>query len=341
MAKKQGKQTYLMQQCLTVRAWAAVGSKKEWQGPLASGFDLIEPDSTFGQDSWEKAESRMVSLTADKALSNAALTYEDIDCIFAGDLLNQCVGTTFGLRDSGIPLFGLYGACSTMAEGMLLASLLVDSQTVRRAMAVTSSHFCTAERQYRFPLEYGSVRPPSAQWTATASGAVVLEEGNQPPYLRAVTVGTVEDLGVTDQNNMGAAMAPAAAATLRRFFTDTNTSPEQFDLIATGDLGAIGSQLLVELLQRDGIDIKSRHTDCGLLIYDRQKQDVHSGGSGCGCSASVLGSYLLPSLRDGKIRNLLFMPTGALLSPTTVQQKESIPGIAHLVWLSHEKEGIL
>lgn len=185
------------------------------------------------------------------------------------------------------------------------------------------------------------MRPPSAQWTATASGAVVLEEGNQPPYLRAVTVGTVEDLGVTDQNNMGAAMAPAAAATLRRFFTDTNSSPEQFDLIATGDLGAIGSRLLVELLQRDGIDIKSRHTDCGLLIYDRQKQDVHSGGSGCGCSASVLGSYLLPSLRDGKIRNLLFMPTGALLSPTTVQQKESIPGIAHLVWLSHEKEGIL
>lgn len=155
MAKKQGKQTYLMQQCLTVRAWAAVGSKKEGQGPLASGFDLIEPDSTFGQDSWEKAESRMVSLTVAKALSNAALTYEDIDCIFAGDLLNQCVGTTFGLRDSGIPLFGLYGACSTMAEGMLLASLLVDSQTVRRAMAVTSSHFCTAERQYRFPLEYG------------------------------------------------------------------------------------------------------------------------------------------------------------------------------------------
>ncbi len=180
MAKKQGKQTYLMQQCLTVRAWAAVGSKKEGQGPLASGFDLIEPDSTFGQDSWEKAESRMVSLTADKALSNAALTYEDIDCIFAGDLLNQCVGTTFGLRDSGIPLFGLYGACSTMAEGMLLASLLVDSQTVRRAMAVTSSHFCTAERQYRFPPSGRQPPPARSFWKREISRPISAPSPSAP-----------------------------------------------------------------------------------------------------------------------------------------------------------------
>ncbi len=341
MAKKQGKQTYVMERTPSVRAWAATGGKKEGEGPLGPSFDLIEQDTTFGQDSWEKAESRMVTLTVNQALSKAALTAEDIDCVFAGDLLNQCTGTTFGLREAGIPLFGLYGACSTMAEGLLLASMLVDSQTAHRAMAVTSSHFCTAERQYRFPLEYGSVRPPSAQWTATASGAVILEGGTQAPFVRAVTVGTIEDLGVTDQNNMGAAMAPAAAATLRRFFSDTNTTPEQFDLIASGDLGAIGSQLLIELLQREGLDIKSRHTDCGLLIFDRKQQDVHAGGSGCGCAASVLGSYLLPSLREGKLRNILFMPTGALLSPTTIQQKESIPGIAHLVWLSHEKEGIL
>lgn len=340
MANKLGKQTYLMQRSVSVRAWAAVGGKKEGEGPLGQRFDLVTQDSTFGQDSWEKAESKMVSLTAEKALTKAALTAQDIDCVFAGDLLNQCVGTTFGLRDAGIPLFGLYGACSTMAEGILLASLLVDSQTIRRGMAMTSSHFCTAERQYRFPLEYGSVRPPSAQWTATASGAVILEEGTQAPFVRAVTVGTVEDFGVTDQNNMGAAMAPAAAATLRQFFMDTNTTPEQFDLIASGDLGAIGSDLLVSLLLQDGIDIKSRHTDCGLLLFDRKKQDVHAGGSGCGCSASVLGAYFLPALREGKLRNILFMPTGALLSPTTVQQKESILGIAHLVWLSSERDGI-
>ncbi len=342
MTKKLGKQTYLMQRPPVVRAWAAVGGKKEGEGPLGASFDLIEPDTTFGQDSWEKAESRMVMQAVSRALGKLSLSPEEIDCVFGGDLLNQCISTTFGLRETGIPLLGIYGACSTIGEGMLLASLLVDAGTVRRAMAVTSSHFCTAERQYRFPLEYGSVRPPTAQWTATASGAVILEEdGDQPPYLRAATIGVIEDLGVTDQNNMGAAMAPAAAATLSRFFRDTGSAPEQFDLIATGDLGAVGSQLLVDLLRRDGLEIQSRHTDCGLLIYDRDHQDVHAGGSGCGCSASVLGAYLLPALRDGRIRNLLFLPTGALLSPTSVQQKESIPGIAHLIWLSHEKEGII
>lgn len=312
MAKKQGKQTYLMQQCLTVRAWAAVGSKKEGQGPLASGFDLIEPDSTFGQDSWEKAESRMVSLTADKALSNAALTYEDIDCIFAGDLLNQCVGTTFGLRDSGIPLFGLYGACSTMAEGMLLASLLVDSQTVRRAMAVTSSHFCTAERQYRFPLEYGSVRPPSAQWTATASRggrsgrgkSAALSPRRHRRHRRGFGGDRPEQYGRSD----GARRRCDAAALFHRYQylpgavrSDRYRRPWGNRLPASCRAASA----------RPGSISNPATPTAGLLIYDRQKQDVHSGGSGCGCSASVLGSYLLPSLRDGKIRNLLFMPTGA------------------------------
>lgn len=339
MAKKQGKQTYIMQKCPSVRAFAAVGSKKEQQGPMAQCFDIIEPDSTFGEKTWEKAESRMVELAAERALKKAVLTAQDIDCVFAGDLLNQCIGSTFGLRDKGIPMLGIYGACSTMAEGLLLSSLLVDSETADRTLALTSSHFCTAERQYRFPLEYGGVRPPSAQWTATAAGAVILENGAQPPFVRAVTVGAITDKGVTDQNNMGAAMAPAAASTLKAFFTDTGLSPEQFDLIVTGDLGAIGSALLLELLKPEGLNIKSRHTDCGLLLYDREKQDVHAGGSGCGCSASILCGHFLPRLREGKLKNILFMATGALLSPTTVQQSESIPSIAHLLWLSHEKGG--
>lgn len=339
MAKKQGKQTYLTQNSPSVRAFAAVGSKKESEGPLAGGFDILEPDATFGQASWEKAESRMVTMAAEKVLQKAALSPADIDCAFAGDLLNQCIGSTFGLRDMGIPLLGIYGACSTMAEGLLLSTLLVDSGTAAHTLAITSSHFCTAERQYRFPLEYGSVRPPSAQWTATAAGAVVLEQGTQPPFIRAVTVGTIEDKGVTDQNNMGAAMAPAAAQTLKQFFDDTQKTPQDFDLIVSGDLGAIGADLITQLLKQEGVDIKSKYNDCGLLLYDREKQDVHAGASGCGCSAAVLCSYLLPRMREGKLKNLLFMATGALLSPTTVQQKESIPGIAHLIWFSSEKGG--
>jgi len=341
LAIKTGKQTYITETPPSVRAFAAVGCKKESEGPLAEYFDILEPDATFGEDSWEKAESRMVNIAVKHALQKAALSPADIDCVFAGDLLNQCISSTFGLRDIGIPLLGIYGACSTMTEGLLLSSLLIDSKAVSRSIAVTSSHFCTAERQYRFPLEYGSVRPPTAQWTATACGAVILERAIQPPFIRAVTIGTVEDNGITDQNNMGAAMAPAAASTLSRFFADTGLNPGSFDLIVTGDLGAIGSELLLTLLKRDGLDIKSRHTDCGLMIYDRAKQDVHAGGSGCGCSASVLCSYLLPAMREEKIKNMLFMATGALLSPTTVQQKESIPGIAHLIWFSTEKGGVI
>ncbi len=334
MAKKQGKQTILLENAPCARAWASVVSKKEKEGPLGALFDIVQEDSTFGQESWEKAESRMVTMAVDKALQKAALTAADIDCVFAGDLINQFTSSTFGLRQEGIPLFGIYGACSTMTEGLVLASLITDGLGVRRTMAVTSSHFCTAERQYRYPLEYGGVRPPSAQWTATAAGAVVVECAGAAPYVRAVTVGAIEDKGVKDQNNMGAAMAPAAASTMSAFFRDMAMSPNDFDMLVTGDLGAVGSQLFVTLMQTEGYDVAARHADCGLLIYDRANQDVHAGGSGCGCSASVLCARLLPEIREGKIKNLLFMSTGALLSPLTVQQKESIPGIAHLVWLS-------
>ena len=339
MVRKKGKQTYITEGMPSIRAYASIGGKKESEGPMASGFDMLDADTTFGTESWEKAESRMITMAAKKAIEKAALTEDDIPCVFAGDLLNQCIGTTFGLRDMGMPLLGIYGACSTMSQGILLASLMVESKVMPRAMAITSSHFCTAERQYRFPLEYGSIRPPTSQWTATAA-AVIIEDGIQPPFIKAVTIGTVEDLGVTDQNNMGAAMAPAAAKTIVRFFKDTSKTPDDFDLIVTGDLGLVGSELLVELVSRENYSIKSKHTDCGLLIYDREKQDVHAGGSGCGCSAAVLCSYLIPALKGGKINDLLFVATGALLSPTTVQQKESIPGIAHLVWLSASKGGL-
>ncbi len=337
MATRCGKQTVLYQTPPTVRAWASVAGKKESQGPLASCFDAVSDDSTFGQDSWEKGESELMRRTISILLKKAGRNPQEIDCIFAGDLLNQCVGSTFGLRDFGIPLFGIYGACSTMSEGISLASLLVEAGSVTRAAAATSSHFCTAERQYRYPLEYGGVRPPTAQWTATAAGAVLIEQGDEPPFVRAVTFGTVEDKGVTDQNNMGAAMAPAAAATLLQFFADTQTGPDSFDAIVTGDLGMVGRELLYQLTEAEGVDIRRQHADCGLMLFDRERQDVHAGGSGCGCSASTLCAFFLPALADGRMQNILFLATGALLSPTTVQQKESIPSISHLSWLSHTK----
>jgi len=337
MATRKGKQTVIMDDPPSISAWASVAGKKEHEGPLGPFFDFASDDTTFGQTSWEKGESEMVRKTISTLLKKASLNPEELDCIFAGDLLNQCVGTTFGLRSFGIPLFGLYGACSTMSEGINLASLLVESGAVNNAAATASSHFCTAERQYRYPLEYGGVRPPTTQWTATACGAVLIDKGGKPPFVRAITVGTVEDKGVTDQNNMGAAMAPAAAKTLTRFLSDTGMAPSQFDAIVTGDLGLVGSRLLYELCDAEGVDIRKNHTDCGLLLFDREHQDVHAGGSGCGCSASVLSTVFLPEIQRGSLKNILFMATGALLSPTTVQQKESIPSIAHLAWISHEK----
>ena len=261
----------------------------------------------------------------------------DEAALFAGDLLNQCTGSTFGLMDFSTQFIGIYGACSTMAEGLLLSSIMVDNKVGKNVVATTSSHFCTAERQYRYPLDYGGQRTPTSQGTATASGAVIVSDCDMPPYVRAVTIGRIVDMGVTDANNMGAAMAPAAYETLKQFFTDTKLKPERFDYIVTGDLGKIGSKALYELLERDNIDISKNHKDCGMMIFDFENQDVHAGGSGCGCAASMLCGYFLPKLKKGEIKNILFMATGALLSPTINQQGESIPGIAHLVWISDSK----
>lgn len=337
MAKRLGRSTFRTDDPPSALGFAAAGGKKEGEGPLGGEFDLLNTDTSFGEETWEKAESRLQLDAVRKALEKAALSPKEIDLIFAGDLLNQCVGSTYGLRALEIPFLGVYGACSTMAESLCLASLFVDSRLAERAVAVTSSHFCSAERQFRFPLEYGGQRLPTAQWTATAAGAVIVGRGNGP-YIREVTVGTITDLGITDMNNMGAAMAPAAASTFATFFKDTGTRPEDYDRIFTGDLGKVGSMLLLELLQEEGYDLSRNHEDCGLLLYSPE-QDVHAGGSGCGCSASVLCAHILPRLRKGEYKEVLFAATGALMSPTLVQQGESIPGIAHLIHFSSKKEG--
>ena len=251
--------------------------------------------------------------------------------------MNQCIGSSFGLRDFGIPFYGLYGACSTMGESLSLAALLIDGGYAARAAAVTSSHFCTAERQYRMPVPYGSQRPPTAQWTATAAGCTILSADGPGPYITHVTCGKIVDLGICDANNMGAAMAPAAYDTLSAFFQDTRTRPEDYDQIFTGDLGRIGSSILQDLLARDGLPLDQRYQDCGLLLYDCQAQDMHAGASGCGCSAAVLNGYVLTQLRKGRWKRVLFAPTGALLSPTSSFQGESIPGICHAVCLCAER----
>ena len=329
--KRIGKRTIIFENKPRIISYGSVVGKKEHEGPLSNEFDAYTTDSFFGEKSFEKAESKLQKTAVQTALDKAGLTPDDIDNIFAGDLLNQCIGSSFGLRSFGIPFIGLYGACSTMALSAGLAAVFIDSGAAERTVSVTSSHFCSAERQYRFPLNYGSQRTPTAQWTVTGSGALILGKDGGDIYISSVTFGEIEDLNIKDANNMGAAMAPAAAGTLLNFFKDTETKPENYDIIFTGDLGYVGTNLLYELLEREGIDIRCRHSDCGTLIFDREKQDVHAGGSGCGCSASVLCSYIMHRLEKGDFGNILFMSTGALMSPTSSFQGESIPGIAHLL----------
>lgn len=331
MAKRIGNRTILLDNKPQIIGYGSVVGKKEHEGPIGNEFDSFDNDCRFGEDSFEKAESRLQKIAVENALRRANLNEKDIDCIFAGDLLNQCIGSSFGLRAMGIPFVGLYGACSTMTLGLSLAAIMIDSGAAQKTVSVTSSHFCSAERQYRFPLEYGSQRPPTAQRTVTGSGATILGREGNFAYINAVSFGEIKDLGVTDANNMGAAMAPAAANTLIDYFNDTDTTPQDYDIIYTGDLGYVGTELMYELLERKGIDIRCRHNDCGILMFDREKQDVHAGGSGCGCSASILNSFIMHRLEDGSFNNILFMSTGALLSPTSTMQGESIPGIAHLV----------
>lgn len=334
--KKLGKQTFALASPPSIAGHANAVGKKEGEGPLAASFDLIQEDTTFGENSWEKAESTMQKLALSSALDKASLAASQLDFIFAGDLLNQCVGSSYHVRDLGVPFFGVYGACSTMAESLSLAALMLDGGYGEWGAAVTSSHFCSAERQYRTPLEYGGQRTPTAQWTVTGAGAVVLAREGQGPYVTHVTVGKVVDKGIKDANNMGAAMAPAAYSTLKAHFEDTALSPDYYDLIVTGDLGSLGHEIVCDFFARDGVEL-ANYNDCGLLLFDREQQDVHAGASGCGCSASVLCGYLLPGLLAGRWKRILFCPTGALHSPTATMQGESIPGVCHAIALEGGK----
>ena len=328
---KRGKQSFILPEMPVITHWASVAGKKESEGPLVSYYDVTSQDTFFGQKTWEQAEKQMQKIALDTLLKKTGLSRQQLGMVFSGDLLNQCIGSSFTLRNTGIPHLGLYGACSTMAESLLLASMTVCGGFFDRVVAMTSSHFASSERQYRFPLGYGGQRTPTAQWTVTGSGAALVCSAGKGPRIESCTVGTVTDLGIKDANNMGAAMAPAAYHTIRAHLDDLGVSPEDFDLIVTGDLGQLGKDLLLELARRDGISIGGKLTDCGTLVFDPMTQDVHSGGSGCGCSAITLCGYLLDKLNSGKLRRILFCGTGALLSPTSTQQGLPIPGVCHAV----------
>ncbi len=319
-----------------IHSHACIVGQKEGDGPMGDCFDRIEQDPYFGEKTWEQAESRMQADTLSLAIDKGKLQPAVIDCIIAGDLINQCTSSTFAIRSMGVPFLGVYGACSTMAESLLISSLLVDGCFCEHAAAVTSSHFSTAERQFRFPLSYGGQRTPTSQWTCTASGAVVVSAKGGGAHVRGACIGRIVDYNITDANNMGAAMAPAAADTIFRYLQDTETKPADYDMIVTGDLGNIGSPLLIELLNAQGADISAQHHDCGAMMFNEHSQDTHAGGSGCGCAASLLCGHFLPLLERGEIRRMLFAATGALLSPMSTQQGESIPCISHLVELTAE-----
>lgn len=331
MIKKIGRRTLGFEETPSIIGYGSVAGKKESEGPLSQYFDKLIYDSYDGNDTYEQAESRLQNEAVSLALQKAKLSADEVDCIFAGDLLNQCISSSFGLMEFGIPYLGQYGACSTMAQGLIMSAIFVESGAANIAACVTSSHFASAERQYRFPLEYGGVRTPTAQWTVTGAGSCVLKNAKKGASVARATIGKIVDLGVTDVNNMGAAMAPAAAQTLKSYFEDTSTSPDDYDLILTGDLGEVGSKSLYSLLEQDNINIQKNHNDCGLMIFERTKQDVHAGGSGCGCAASVLCSKILGDFKNHRLENILFMATGALMSPTSCSQGANIPGIAHLV----------
>lgn len=335
MISRKGKYTTLFTDGPKILGFGSVAGSKEGEGPLSKYFHKIIYDDKAGQQTWEQAESMLQREALLIALNAAGVKAEELDYVFSGDLLNQCISSSYGLKEFSIPYLGQYGACSTMAQSLIMGAFTLESRAARLCGCVTSSHFCAAERQYRFPLEYGGQRTPTAQWTVTGAGSCILGNSKKNlPRVTAATVGRIVDLGVTDANNMGAAMAPAAAQTILQFFRDTDTDPQDFDHIYTGDLGEVGSKLLYEMTEREGFDIKDKHSDCGLLIFDRKRQDVHAGGSGCGCAASVLCAKILPSLMQGEAQNILFIATGALMSPTSCQQGQSIPSVAHLVGIS-------
>lgn len=362
--KQMGKQSIVFASKPVILAAASVVGKKEGEGPLGGFFDEVEQDPMFGGKSWEDAESRMMRRAAERAIEKAGMVKDDIRFLVGGDLLGQLIATSFGIEALEIPTLGVYGACSTMGESLLVAASLADAGFADRVMAITSSHFAGAEKQFRFPLGYGNQRPQAATWTVTGSGAVIvgsaMYHGQQPfngtilqnskaenretvaadkkrqVYIKAATIGKIVDFGVKDSMNMGACMAPAAADTIVRNLLDFGVEPTYYDKIITGDLGYVGKDILVDLVLQKGYDIGSVHMDCGIEIFDRETQDTHSGGSGCGCSAVTLAAYILRNMHAGKWKRVLFVPTGALLSTVSFNEGQSVPGIAHAVVLETE-----
>lgn len=329
--QKRGKQSFSLDPAPVIAGWASVAGKKESEGPLRKYFDVTSSDTTFGEKTWEQAEKKMQQIALETLAEKTGQTKENFSLVFSGDLLNQCIGSSFTLRNCGIPHLGLYGACSTMAESLLMASMAVGGGFFDNVVAMTSSHFASSERQFRFPLGYGGQRTPTSQWTVSGSGAALVRRSGNGPKITGCTVGCVTDLGITDANNMGAAMAPAALSTIKAHFEDFGVGADYYDLIVTGDLGQIGKELLLILARDAGLSLGGKITDCGTLIFDQLKQDVHAGGSGCGCSGVTLCGYLLKQMQQRKLKRILFCGTGALLSPTSTQQGLPIPGVCHAV----------
>lgn len=336
---QQGKQSIAFEKPVYIMAAACMVGPKEGEGPLKDTFDVIVEDATFGKDSWEEGESEMMKQTSLLALRKAKLKTEDVRYMFAGDLLGQLIATTFGVKDFDIPLFGLYGACSTMGEALSLGAMTVHAGYADTVLASASSHFGGAEKQFRFPLEYGNQKPMSSTWTVTGCGAFVLSKEYGDTMITGITTGKVVDYGVKDSLNMGACMAPAAADVIFQHLKDYGRLPEDYDRIVTGDLGSVGKEILCKLLLDQGYDISNVHIDCGMEIYDDPEQDTHAGGSGCGCSAVTLAGKLLQEMRDGLLQRILFVPTGALLSTVSYNEGKSVPGIAHAVVIEKRQQG--
>ncbi len=329
--KRKGKQTIFFEHPPVIAGTGTVAGKKESEGPIGSYFDVVAEDNVLGQKTWEQAESAFARQAVRQAVKNSGVTIEQIQYLFGGDLLNQCTGTSYGVREFGIPFIGLYGACSTMGLGLSMAASFVDGGYAETCAAVTSSHFCSAEKQFRFPLEYGGQRPPSSQWTVTGAACAVVSGHGEGPAVECVTHGKIVDMGITDANNMGAAMAPAAVDTLFTHFQDTGRAPETYDLIVSGDLGLIGKEVVLDLLKQKGIDLGERYNDCGTIIFEGKTQDTHAGGSGCACAGLTFCGYIYRLMKEKQLNHVLFMATGALQSTLAVQQGESMPGIAHAV----------
>ena len=328
---QKGKQSLCFTEAPFIISTANIVGKKEGEGPLAGHFDVIGEDDKFGQNTWEEAESTLQKEAFTMAVGRAGLKKEDIRYLFAGDLLGQTMATSFGVMDFQVPLFGLYGACSTCGESLSLGAMCVAAGYADHVVTMTSSHFASAERQFRFPLAYGNQRPYAATWTVTGCGAVIISTKKGFAKITGITTGKIVDFGVKDAQNMGACMAPAAADVIYQHFKDFNSTPADYDKIITGDLGLIGKSILFELLKEKGYDISAVHMDCGVEMFDASEQDTHAGGSGCGCSATVLAGYVFKQLKKGAFKKILFIPTGALMSPVSFNEGNSVPGIAHCV----------